>query len=190
MNPQRADSERLAAPQVPILLRRWVSWRWPGSCRLLTAGRCRSGRLPFRLRQWSGSGLGGLFHCGPALDLRLTNAFAPFCAHLLAHFRLLGNWSDNGRCLRRSARFALDCGCSCGTQKCLGLPEKSNLGIDLEKNGFRHGAVSTSPSRISDRPTGWHLTLAYGVIWCFALSPVISINPTERRPDGQECRET
>jgi hypothetical protein len=71
------------------------------------------------------------------------------------------------------------------------LPEKSNLGIDLEKNGFRHGAVSTSPRRISDGPTGWHLTLPCGDLWRFAMSPVIfNQNPTERRLDGQECRET
>jgi hypothetical protein len=36
------------------------------------------------------------------------------------------------------------------------LPQKSNLGIDLEKNGFRHGAISTSPSKLSDKPAGWH----------------------------------
>jgi hypothetical protein len=67
------------------------------------------------------------------------------------------------------------------------LPEKSNLGIDLEKNGFRHGAVSTSPSRISDRPTGWHLTLPCGGILWFKSHMQ---NPIERRLDGQECRET
>jgi hypothetical protein len=63
------------------------------------------------------------------------------------------------------------------------LPEKSNLGIDLEKNGFRHGAVSTSPSRISDGPTGWHLTLPCGGLRRFALCYSFQL-----RPDRKEAR--
>jgi hypothetical protein len=60
------------------------------------------------------------------------------------------------------------------------LPEKSNLGIDLEKNRFRQGAVSTFPSRISDGPTRWHLTLPCGDLWRFVLCQSIQSRPSRK----------
>ncbi|WP_420238392.1 hypothetical protein ACOBR2_01960 [Telmatobacter bradus] len=79
--------------------------------------------------------LGGPLHCGPALDLRLTDAFAHICAHRLALLRLQNTRNDGGRRLGRPTRLAIDSSRSRGTQKCRRLHETSNLGIDFGKFG-------------------------------------------------------